>query len=232
MRLMSIVYRCKLSMYKQRRLLDLFVSGCTARAAACVVGVNRMTAILFFRKIRILIFLSRVYSQKLQGVVEVDECYTSSGEGGRKAAKQGRNLQGKIALIGAICRATRQVFIKRVSDTKKDTLNAFCCNNISRNSVIHTDSFRSYNELKKYGFRHLKVNHFQTFKNFKTGACTNLIESCWAVMRRHLIRFNGGFRNNLDLWLAEIEMRIETRRDFAKKLKLALKHKLYKKTVL
>lgn len=48
----NIVYRCKLSIAKQKSLLLLFQTGSTARAAARNVGVNRMTAILFFRKLR------------------------------------------------------------------------------------------------------------------------------------------------------------------------------------
>ena len=218
-----LVYRCKLPLAKQRRLLDLFVSGSTARAAAAVVGVNRMSAQLFFRKIRHRIFCARKPLRKLCGVVEVDECSTSSGKGGRKAARAGRNLAGKIALAGAISRDTRQIRIKRVYDTNKKTLTQFCAENISRNSTIHTDAFRAYGELKNNGFRHFKVNHFLTFKNFATGACTNLIESCWSVLRRHLCRFCGGFRNNLDLWLAEIEFRIENRLNLPCALKRILR---------
>ena len=56
----NIVYRCKLPISKQRRLRDLFVSGSTARAAARVVGVNRMTGILFFRKLREKIATDRI----------------------------------------------------------------------------------------------------------------------------------------------------------------------------
>ena len=52
----GIVARCKLSFYKQNRLLTLFESGSTARGAAKIVHVNRMTAILFFRKLRLKLF--------------------------------------------------------------------------------------------------------------------------------------------------------------------------------
>ena len=60
----NIVYRCKLPLSKQRKLRDLFLSGCTARAAARVVGVNRMTGILFFRKLREKIAVERIAEQK------------------------------------------------------------------------------------------------------------------------------------------------------------------------
>ena len=207
---MGVVKRCKLSINKQKHLLMLFEAGCTGRAAARLVCVNRMTALLFFRKLRRKIHESRG-REKLSGVVEIDECYTSSGKGGRKAARRGRNLDGKLAFVGAISRESRKVIIERVQNTKQDTLNDFIERNVKGKSIIHTDSFKAYNGVKAMGYKHLKVNHFLTFKNWKTKACTNLIESCWAVMRRHLNRFCGGFRNNLHLWIAEIEFRIENK---------------------
>lgn len=60
----NIVYRCKLPLSKQRKLRDLFLSGSTARSAARVVGVNRMTGILFFRKLREKIAVERIAEQK------------------------------------------------------------------------------------------------------------------------------------------------------------------------
>ena len=89
---------------------------------------------------------------------------------------------------------------------------------------MHTDSFKSYSGMSQYGYKHFKVNHFLTFKNSQNGACTNTIESVWAVMRRHWHRFCGGFRNNLNLWIAEIEWRIENRLDLNKALKKVLRH--------
>lgn len=220
----NIVYRCKLSIAKQKMLLHFFNTGTSARRAALEVSVNRSTAQLFYRKLRRAIFKARVKNPKISGTVEVDECYLSSGEGGRNVARQGRSLAGKIAIIGAISRESRRVFLKRIPNTQKSTLTAFCRDNISRNSTIHTDSLSAYSGLKDSGFKHLTVNHFLTFKNFKTGACTNLIESVWAVLRRHLGNFCGGWRNNLELWLAEIEWRIENRLDLNKALKKVLRH--------
>ena len=60
----NIVYRCKLPLSKQRKLRDLYLSCSTARAAARVVGVNRMTGILFFRKLREKIAVERIAEQK------------------------------------------------------------------------------------------------------------------------------------------------------------------------
>ena len=117
---MIIVKRCKLPLSKQKLLLNLFIAGCTARAAAPIVSVNRETAKLFFRKLRKRLYDYHIKnSRKLNGIVEIDECYTSSGDGGRKAAKQGRNLSGKIAIVGAVERKSKQLTLTRVFDTKE-----------------------------------------------------------------------------------------------------------------
>ena len=226
----NIVYRCKLSIAKQKSLLLLFQTGSTARAAARNVGVNRMTAILFFRKLREKIAAERLAeSQKKKigagDVVEVDECYTSGGKGGRKVARQGRGLAGKIAFAGAIERHGRRVRIERIESANRENLTSFIVRNVRRGSTVHTDSFKSYLDVPKYGYTHCRVNHFLTFKDRKSGACTNMIESVWSQMLCHWERFRGGFRNNLNLWIAEIEFRIENN----KNLPLALKRILRKK---
>ena len=113
--------------------------------------------------------------------------------------------------------------IERTHSTNSDALHGFIKRNVDTDSIVHTDSFRAYNGLNDAGYEHLTVNHFVTFKNRKTGACTNLIESAWAVIKRHLCRFCGGWRNNLDLWLAEMEARIEHRDNFHKYLRKALR---------
>lgn len=217
----NLLKRCRLSKQKQSLLLSLFISGSTGRAAARIVGVNRNTAHLFFRKLRKVILTHKTKIGR--GVVEVDETYLSSGEGGRKVAKQGRNLKGKIALVGVVDRNEHKVIIERVKSTNANTLENFCLKHIDTGSTIHTDSFRSYNHINQYGYNHLRVNHFLTFKNSKTQACTNLIESVWAFTKRFLGRFSGGWRNNLNLWLAEIAFRFETSDEFITKLKSLLR---------
>ena len=145
----NLLKRCRLSKQKQSLLLSLFISGSTGRAAARIVGVNRNTAHLFFRKLRMVI--STRETKIGQGVVEVDETYLSSGEGGRKVTRQGRNLAGKIALVGVVERSTHKVIIERVKSTSASTLENFCLKHIESGSTIHTDCFRSYNHIDGYG---------------------------------------------------------------------------------
>jgi len=66
--------RSRLSARQQSRLLEHFVAGTTARAAAALVGVQPNTAAMFFLRLRQLI-ASKVPSYQLEGEVEADESY-------------------------------------------------------------------------------------------------------------------------------------------------------------
>ena len=206
------ISRCKIPTYKRKTLVKLFTSGATARGAARIVGVNRNTAALFFRKIRAV--LAAQERGEAVGTVEVDETYLSSGKGGRKAARRGRNLAGKFCILGAVERGTRKTHLEEATSTRATKLESFCIRNAGRADCVHTDAFTGYKHLTDCGFKHYRVNHFITFKNRITGACTNLIESVWACLKRHFARFCGGWRHNLHLWLAEVEKRFEYAANF------------------
>ncbi len=219
----SLVKRCKLPYIKQKQLLNFFYLGSTSRTCARVLKIQKNSVLLFFRKIRAEI--QKRQAGALSGVVEVDETYLSAGK-----SRAGRCLQNKIAVVGAVERGTRRARLCRVPDASRKTLQAFCICAITKGAQVHTDHFRSYNKLGARGFEHKRVNHFLQYKDFKTGACTNLIESLWAYLKRHFARLCGGYRHRLSLWLAEIEMRFECGARFYDELKKLLTTK--KKTAI
>ena len=81
--------KSRMSARQQSRLLEHFVAGTTARAAAELVGVQRTTAIKFFHRLRQLI-ASKLPSYQLEGEVEADESYF----GGQRKGKRGRGAAG------------------------------------------------------------------------------------------------------------------------------------------
>jgi len=91
--------KSRLGKRQQGRLLEYFVAGATARAAAGLVGVQPNTAIRFFMKLRKLI-ASKLPSYDLSGEVEADESYF----GGVRKGKRGRGAAGKVALFGLLKR--------------------------------------------------------------------------------------------------------------------------------
>lgn len=208
----SLVYRCRVSFEQQKLLLVLFSTGATARAAARAAGVNRNTATRIFRIFRRRIAIHRTAIAPFCGVCEIDECYISGGVGGRNAARQGRSLAGKFAVVGVAQRdpatGTRRLHLQRLHRVNTLTLSRFALDTVVPGSTVHTDQLASY-KLESLGYVHKRVNHSRMFKDFRTGACTNNIESAWSVLRRHFGRFCGGWRHHLREWLAEIEMRYE-----------------------
>ncbi len=80
--------KSRLTARQQGRLIEYFVAGTTARAAAGLVGVQPNTVIRFFMRLRQLI-ASKLPSYELSGEVEADESYF----GGVRKGKRGRGLR-------------------------------------------------------------------------------------------------------------------------------------------
>lgn len=209
----TLIYRCRLSWAKQRLLLALFAAGATAAGAARAARVNRDTGQRIFRVFRTMIALERAAVAPFCGRAEIDECYLSGGAGGRRAAKRGRSLAGKFCVIGAAQReensGLRRLRLKVIPRADSPTLTAFARETVAAGADVHTDQLSAYNRLDAAGFRHFSVNHHRMFRERATGACTNLIESAWSGLKRHFVRFCGGWRHNLELFLREFEMRWE-----------------------
>ena len=82
----------------QRRLIEQFASGSTARMAAALVGVNKSTAALYFLRLREIIVQESEDMSPLFGEIEVDESYF----GGHRKGKRGRGAAGKVPMFGLL----------------------------------------------------------------------------------------------------------------------------------
>lgn len=91
----------------------------------------------------------------LQGAVEVDEAFI----GGIRSGKRGRGAEGKeLIVIAAECAGTKRVGrirIQRIPDASAESLEAFIQANIAKNSMIHTDGWKSYGGVNALGYKHL-----------------------------------------------------------------------------
>ena len=88
----------------QKRLLEQFAAGVSARTAAELVGINRNTAILYFHKLREIIAEQMAAEAPfLAGEIEVDESYF----GGVRKGKRGRGAGGKVPVFGLLKRGGR-----------------------------------------------------------------------------------------------------------------------------
>ncbi|OSI29239.1 transposase, partial [Neisseria dumasiana] len=96
------ITHCKLKKSLQRKLLEYFVLEVTARSAADILGIQPNTAILFYRKIRLVIshHLALEADQVFEGTIELDESYF----GGKRKGKRGRGAAGKVVVFGILKR--------------------------------------------------------------------------------------------------------------------------------
>ena len=197
------ISRCKLLKKDQRKLLEFFVLQVTARSAADMLGIQANTAALFYHKIRQVIWarLALQAEEILGGEIELDESYF----GGHRKGKRGRGAAGKVIVFGILKRDDR-VFTKVVADTKANTLMPIILNKIAPDSVVYTDSYRSYNALDVSGFHHHRINHSTHFAEHSFNHI-NGIENFWNQAKRVLRKYNGIPKQHFHLFIKECEFR-------------------------
>ena len=193
---------CKLSHNVQSRLIELFVLEATARSAASVLGLQPNTAALFYRKLRQRIAdqLAQAEHEVFDGAVELDESYF----GGVRKGKRGRGAAGKVVVFGILKRGGK-VYTKVVDNARTTTLMPVIQRKIAPDSVVYTDSFRSYNALDVSQFHHVRINHTVEFVRGRSHI--NGIENFWNQAKRVLRKYNGIPKESFPLFLKECEFR-------------------------
>ena len=113
------ITNCKLSKRVQKKLLEFFVLQVTARSAADILDIQPNSAILFYRKIRMVIshHLALAADEVFEGSVELDESYF----GGRRKGRCGRGAAGKVVVFGILKRNGR-VYTVVADNAKSETL--------------------------------------------------------------------------------------------------------------
>ena len=192
--------KSRLSQYKQYKLIELFVAGVTARTAAELVGVNKSTAAYYFHRLRLLIFQNSPHLEMFDGEIEVDESYF----GGHRKGKRGRGAAGKVAVFGLLKR-NGQVYTVAVPNTQTTTLLPIIREQVKPDSIVYTDSYRSYDVLDVSEFSHIRINHSIHFAEKHNHI--NGIENFWNQAKRHLRKFNGIPKEHFELYLKECEWR-------------------------
>jgi len=198
--------RSRLAKPLQDALIVHFVAGVPARTAAELVGINRNSATLFYLKLREVIAdkLTEL-TPHLDGHVEVDESYF----GGYRKGKRGRGAAGKVPVFGLLKRGGL-VHAVMIPDTKSATLVGIIRQRVRPDSIVFTDSYRSYNVLDVSEFEHVRINHKERFVAPK-GNHINGIENFWNQAKRHLRRYNGIPRQHFHLYIKECEWRFNFR---------------------
>ena len=140
----------------------------------------------------------------LAGEIEVDESYF----GGVRKGKRGRGAGGKVPVFGLLKRGGR-VYTVMIEDAKSQTLLGIIRDRIQPDSIVYTDSFRSYDVLDVSEFHHVRINHSEKFAEEKNHI--NGIENFWNQAKRHMRRYNGIPKAHFFLFLKECEWRFNHR---------------------
>lgn len=139
----------------------------------------------------------------LAGQIELDESYF----GGKRKGKRGRGAAGKVAVFGMLER-NGTVFAVAVSDVSASTLMDLVSKHTQKGSVYHTDTFRSYRSINRYG-KHLKIDHS---KEFRSGPShINGLEGFWSYAKERFHKYHGVSRDHFFLYLKELEFRYNER---------------------
>ena len=192
--------KSRLSIGKQERLIEHFVSGSTARTAASLVNVNKSTAAYYFHRLRRIITEETQNEALLGGEVEVDESYF----GGHRKGKRGRGAAGKVPVFGILKRGGH-VYTKVIPDAKSKTLMPIIRDKIKPDSIVYSDCWRGYNVLDVSEFKHYRINHSKIIADQKNHI--NGIENFWSQAKRHMRKFNGIPAKHFELFLKECEWR-------------------------
>ena len=168
----------KLTDFQTNRLLEHYVAGTPARTTALLVGVNRNTVTQFYHRLRCIIAqrLGEEWTE-FEGEIEVDESYF----GGRRKGKRGRGAAGKVPVFGLLKRGGH-VYTVAVTDTKADTLIPIIACKVQPDSIVYTDSYRSYDTLDITDFHHMRINHSRLFADKENHI--NGIENFWNQAKR------------------------------------------------
>ncbi len=192
--------KSRLPANQQTKLVELFVAGTTARAAAQLAGVNAKTAAFYFHRLRQIIELATADDTPFAGEIEVDESYF----GGVRKGKRGRGAAGKTPVFGLLKRGGK-VYAKVIPDARRKTLIGIIQDKVVPDSIVYSDSYNVYDVLDVSSFKHFRINHSKKFAEGRSHI--NGIENFWNQAKRHMRKFNGIPKEHFSLFLKDCEWR-------------------------
>jgi len=154
---------------------------------------------------------------KLNGMVEVDECYygpKTKGKGFRRGSKS-----AVVALVERQTGKRRSVVLSEIVTGKN--LREAVCEHVAAGSTIHTDEHPGYKKLGA-DFRHKFVTHgkaggkreYQRTEPDGEVVSTNYAESSFSLLRRGVIgNFHHISRKHLGRYVAEFDFRWNSRKE-------------------
>lgn len=227
----------RISKKKRDAIIKYFVMDLNATEAAKLSNVHRNTVNLWYRHIREKIYYASRRAPRLFGEVEMDQ--SEFGGRGRKRmqvllkryakvlphaaylkrAKEIRK-EHKVMVFGILQR-NGTVYAHIIKKADKQTLEPIVRMVVEPGSVVYTDQWRGFADLKLNQYTHKTVNHSIEYVA-KDGSHINGIEAFWSFAKRRTSQFNGIARTTLQLHIKECQFRYNNK-DVGAALKALLK---------
>lgn len=176
--------------------------GITSIQTAKLLGVTQKTAWIMLTKIR----YSLQYGDGfvLKGNVEIDETYY-----GKKSTSAMR-FNDKSTVVALVERGGN-VVAQTTRDNGRSTLYGLIQANVEIGSTVHTDEFKAYQGIDKFGYTHKTVNHSKGL--YVSKDChTNSVEGFWSHLKRGLKGTNHFVsKKHLNKYVKEYQFRYNTR---------------------
>lgn len=140
---------------------------CVQKNGANALGLKRILGIGSYRTAwtilhKLRLAMIRSGREKLNGIIEIDETFI----GGRKTGKRGRGAAGKSLVMIAVedigSKGIGRIRLGVLKDAAEDSISRFLSDNISMDSTIRTDGFKSYSFIKDHGYKHIVVPGFSS----------------------------------------------------------------------
>ena len=172
------------------------------------LGIDYQTVTRVYQKLRLSLYhIAELEGAKLSGEIEMDEAYF----GGRRKGQRGRGARGKSIVFGLLERDGR-VYTRVVEGVSADDLMQVIRKKTRKGSVYFSDSFKSYNSLKRLG-KHHTVNHSKSMVDKRTKNHINGIEGFWSFAKHILYNYRGVSKFHFPMYLKEVEYRFNHRND-------------------
>jgi transposase len=185
-------------------VVKLFELGLSANHASKELNLSYPTAAKAFTLLRTAIFLAEGDGVFAGCSVEIDEAYFGASRRGTR----GRGAKDKIAVLGIKERKGR-LLMKVIEEVSSVIIGDVITEKVEKGTLIYTDKFNGYNELRALGYRHKKINHRYGFVNGHTH--TNGIEGAWSFVKEGLAKHHGVRKKNFPLYLMEQQFRFNNR---------------------
>lgn len=158
--------------------------GISSLQLAKEIGVTQKSAWFMLQRLREACGSDSDFT-KLQGEVEIDECFVGGLEANkheRKKLRAGRGSVGKTAVLGMRERGGR-TYAKVITARTLDNIHGEIHGRVEVGTQLYTDDHMVFNDLDGLFYRHDTVNH--SAGQYAAGPVnTNSIESVWAVLKR------------------------------------------------